>query len=99
LRPTITSIDCWSLVLASAETLKLDEIVYTMIVDGMPRILKPFDTIKTELYNLKEYPRQTKDVAKECSDVVYKLHQKFLKFLRDLGAKEEYIKPFEKLKY
>jgi len=99
LRPTITSADYWSLVLASAETPKLDEIVYTMIVDGVPRILKLFGTIKTELYNLKEDPHQTKDVAKEYPDIVYGLNQEFLKFLRNLGAKEEHIKLFEKLKY
>jgi arylsulfatase A-like enzyme len=98
LRPTVTSYDGWSLIIASAEAPSLEEAVYTMVVDGVQRVLKPFGAVKTELYNLKEDPGQARDLAKERGDVVSRLHGEFLKLLRELGAREELVKPFEKLK-
>jgi len=99
LRPTVTSFDDWGLIMASAESQRLDEVVYTMIVDGVQRVLRPYGTIKTELYNLRDDPGQLRNVANEHPEVVNRLHGEFLKLLRELGAREEYIKPFEKLKY
>jgi hypothetical protein len=98
LRPTVTSYDGWSLIVASAEAPSLEEVVYTMVVDGVQRVLRPFGVVKTELYNLREDPGQARDLAKERSDVVSRLHGEFLKLLKELGAKEELVKPFEKLK-
>jgi len=99
LRPTVTSFDDWSLIMASAESQRLDEVVYTMIVDGVQRVLRPYGTIRTELYNLRDDPGQLRNVANEHPEVVNRLHGEFLKLLRELGAREEYVKPFEKLKY
>ncbi|MCD6509846.1 MAG: sulfatase [Thermoprotei archaeon] len=98
LRITITTKE-WSLILASEEGPKeLEEKVYTMIVDGEPRLLRPFGRIDTELYNLKEDPHQEKNVIDEHLDVARDLHAKFISFLRELGAREEIIKPWLRCK-
>ena len=94
LRPTITSGE-WSLILASEAGPKgLEEAEYTMIVDGVPRKLRPFGKIKTELYNLASDPRQERDVLSERPDVAKELHEKFIDFLKRLGASEEVIRPW-----
>ncbi len=96
LRVTITTKD-WSLILAPSERQKeLEEATYTMIVDGVPRILKPFGKIETELYNLSSDPKQSKNVLKEYSDVAEELRRKFVERLKELGTKEEYIRPWLK---
>ena len=97
LRPTITSKE-WSLILASEAGPKgLEEAEYTMIVDGIPRKLKPFGRITTELYNLGKDPRQEKNVLKENLEVARELHEKFINSLKELGASEEIIKPWLKV--
>ena len=99
LRPTVTSLDDWSLIMAPfpPQDQALGEIAYTMIVDGKQRVLRPFGEVKTELYDLGEDPGQSIDLAKERPDLVERLHGEFLAFLRSLGTPEERVKPFEKL--
>ena len=93
LRPTITTKE-WALILASAETPALEKVEYTMMVDGVPRILRPFGKIDTELYNLINDPKEEHNVIDEHLDVARRLHKEFIAFLRKLGTNEQYIKPF-----
>jgi len=97
LRPTITT-KRWALILAPTETPPLEEVEYTMVVDGVPRILKPFGKVTTELYDLERDPRQEKDVLEENVEVARELRDKFVKFLRELGVSSEIIKPWLKCK-
>ena len=97
LRPTITT-ERWSLILASEETPPLEEVTYTMMVDGVPRVLKPFGRVETELYDLEKDPRQEENVLEENMDVAKELHQKFVEMLRRLNAPEEVVKPWLRCK-
>ena len=97
LRPTITT-DEWALILASQESPKMEEVEYTMIVDGEPRILKPFGKIETELYNLRKDPKQQYNVLEDNKDIAKELRDMFIDFLYEKGAKEEYIVPWKNCK-
>jgi len=98
LRVTITSKE-WSLILApKIESRGLEKATYTLIVDGVPRILKPFGKIDTELYNLKKDPQQKRNVLDENMNVALDLRSKFIKFLREIGAEKEIIKPWQACK-
>ena len=96
LRPTITTKD-WSLILASAET-TIPKEEYTMVVDGKPRLLRPFGNVDTELYDLRTDPHQQVNVIDREVEVAKQLRDKFILFLKTLGAKEEVIKPWLKCK-
>lgn len=96
LRPTITSED-WSLILSSAET-QVERNEYTMIVDGKPRVLRPFGKIDTELYDLKNDKKQEKNLIADYKEVAIALRNKFLDFLRKLNVREEFIRPWLKCK-
>ena len=52
---------------------KMEEVEYTMIVDGEPRILKPFGKIETELYNLRKDPKQQYNVLEDNKDIAKEL--------------------------
>ncbi len=93
LRPRITTME-WSLILASAETPALEKEEYTMMVDGVPRVLRPFGNIDTELYNIMNDPKEEHNLINEYPEIARNLARKFIEFLRQLGTKEEYIRPF-----
>ncbi|RLF22751.1 MAG: hypothetical protein DRN15_08265, partial [Thermoprotei archaeon] len=97
LRPTITT-RRWSLILASAETPALEREEYTLIVDGIPRVIRPFGVIDTELYDVLKDPKQEHNVIERYPEVAEELHKKFIDMLRRLGTKEEYLKPFLRCK-
>ncbi|RLI11427.1 hypothetical protein DRO35_05060 [Candidatus Bathyarchaeota archaeon] len=98
LRVTITSKE-WSLILApTSESRELEKATYTLIVDGVPRILKPFGKIDTELYNLKKDPQQKHNVLDENMNVALDLRSKFIKFLREIGTKKKIVKPWQACK-
>jgi len=63
----------------------------TFIVDGEPRILKPFGKIATELYDLKSDPKQKRNLLAEEKDVARNIRKKFVKFLSELNASKEII--------
>jgi len=93
LRPTITT-KRWSLILASEEAPPLESAAYTMVVDGVPRVLRPFGRIETELYDLEKDPEQRDNVLEENLDVARELHRNFIDLLRGLSASEEVIRPW-----
>jgi arylsulfatase A-like enzyme len=93
LRVTVTT-DRWSLILASEESRSAEEAEVTFIVDGKPRILKPFGRIDTELYDLKNDPRQDVNILSENLDVAMDIHRRFIGFLSELSAGNEVIKPW-----
>lgn len=95
LRVTITT-DRWSLILAPREGICVEEAEITFIVDGEPRVLKPFGRVDTELYDLRADPRQSVNVLSEEMDVAVDIHRKFIEFLSKLGASIEVIKPWLK---
>jgi len=95
LRVTITT-DRWSLILAPREGVCVEEAEITFIVDGEPRVLKPFGRVDTELYDLRADPRQSVNVLSEEMDVAVDIHRKFIEFLSKLGASIEVIKPWLK---
>ena len=98
LRVTITSRD-WSLILAPKEgPTGLEEAVYTMIVDGIPRVLRPFGKIDTELYNLSKDPRQERNLIDQYPEVATRLHRLFIDFLKELGASDDIIRPWLRCK-
>ncbi|WP_291999171.1 sulfatase [Caldivirga sp.] len=97
LRPTVTA-DEWSLIMAFEDSQGLEGVTYTMIVDGKPRVLKPFGRIETELYNLVKDPKQGVNIASGNWQIIEELHGKFIKLLRELGTREEHLKPLLKLK-
>ena len=49
------------------------------------------------LYDLKADPAQKRNLARQCPDVVRRLHAKYVRFLEDLGAAEEVIAPRREL--
>ncbi|MEM4461727.1 MAG: sulfatase [Candidatus Bathyarchaeia archaeon] len=95
LRVTITT-DRWSLILAPREGICVEEAEITFIVDGEPRVLKPFGRIDTELYDLRADPRQSVNVLSEEMDVAVDIHRRFIEFLSKLGSSIEVIKPWLK---
>ncbi len=98
LRATLVS-DRWSLILApEAPVQEVDREEYTMIVDGEPRVLHPFGRIQTELYDLSKDPRQKHNLAIERPEVVERLHGMFIGWLRKIGASEDIIRPWLKLR-
>ena len=97
LRPTITA-GRWCLILASQETPPLEDVTHTMVVDGVPRVLKPFGRVETELYDLECDARQERNVLEENIDVARELHRAFIEELKRLGAPEDVIKPWLRCK-
>ncbi len=94
LRVTVTSGE-WSLILASEDSAKGAEgVEETLIVDGVPRVLRPFGRVDTELYNLASDPRQERDLIEERADVAEELHRRFLSFLLELGAGRGVVEPW-----
>lgn len=99
LRATVTTGDYWSLILAPEESEKeAGKAEATFIVDGVPRVLKPFGEVNTELYNLKLDPKQEKDLLSAEPEAARRIYDAFLKFLSDLGAPKEVITPWLKCK-
>ncbi|MGC8673960.1 MAG: sulfatase [Thermoprotei archaeon] len=95
-RPTVTSKE-WSLILSSTEVyLKKEE--YTMMVDGNPRLLKPFGKVDTELYDLRSDPFQQINVIDKEQEVARRLKEEFISKLKSLGAKDEVVRPWLKCK-
>ncbi len=76
LRATITA-DEWTLILAPEASVREDveKAEVTFIVDGKARILKPFGSIASELYDLKRDPRQGGE--RDCRE--YRYSQKYAK--------------------
>lgn len=97
LRPTITT-EKWSLVLAPAETPRVEKETYTMVIDGIPRVLRPFGEIRTELYDLESDPGQERNVFEENVEVARGLHRKFLETLEKLGLSRELLRPWMRAK-
>lgn len=93
LRATITT-DRWSLILAPKESTHVEKAEITFIVDGEPRVLKPFGRIDTELYDLKTDPRQRVNVLSEEIDVAVDIYRRFIEFLSKLEASTEVVKPW-----
>ena len=56
-----------------------------------------FVDIINELYNISKDPQQRHDIYEEERDVARQLHAKLLRFLKEVGTKEEIIKYWEKL--
>ncbi|MBS7613548.1 sulfatase [Candidatus Bathyarchaeota archaeon] len=97
LRATITA-DEWALILAPEASVREDveKAEVTFIVDGEPRILKPFGSIASELYDLKHDLKQEENVIAENIDIARNMRKQFLKFLRSLNAGENLINPWLK---
>ena len=94
LRVTITS-DEWSLILASEKVPKeLEKVEYTMIVDGIPRKLKPFGRIESELYNLRKDPKQENNILEIRKDIAKELYKKYIEFIKELGVSQTYLEPW-----
>ena len=95
MKTTITTKE-WSLLIPGSQE-PIEPYEYEFSVDGMmKKIIKKID-IQPELYNLKEDPKQTRNVFEENIDVAKELHAKYIQFLREIGAREEVIKPWLKL--
>ncbi|MEM2739983.1 MAG: hypothetical protein QXQ29_04200, partial [Candidatus Bathyarchaeia archaeon] len=86
--------DRWALILASEGSRSIGEAEVTFIVDGEPRVLKPFGRIDTELYDIKADPRQTVNIVSEEVDVAMDIYRRFIGFLSELGAADEVVKPW-----
>jgi arylsulfatase A-like enzyme len=98
IRATITS-GKWSLVLApEVDSGALEERTYTAIVDGRPRILKPYGRIETELYDLDRDPGQSENILEGNADAAKCLHARFMEHLKALGAPSKIIEPWLKYK-
>jgi len=98
LRATIT-VGNWSLILApETEESRAEKMEVTFMVDGEPRILKPFGKIATELYDLKSDPKQKRNLLAEEKDVAQNIREKFIKFLSELNASKEIISQWLKCK-
>jgi len=69
-----------------------------MVVDGVPRVLKPFGRVETELYDLECDARQERNVLEENIDVARELHRAFIEELKRLGAPVDVIKPWLRCK-
>mgnify|MGYP005835466359 CR=1 FL=1 len=61
-----------------------DEWAYLCAVEGMP----------SELYNIKNDPRQKNNVIKDHPDVAKRMRNAWIEFLKEHGAPEARIKPF-----
>ncbi|MEM2178273.1 MAG: sulfatase [Candidatus Methanomethylicaceae archaeon] len=101
LRVTITNKE-YSLILASiksseeAKKKEDEQIVYW--VDGLPRKIKPFGKIDTELYNLFKDPKQQENIIENNKDVAISLRNKFIKFLEEMRVDKSIIEPWLKCK-
>ena len=95
-RPTVVY-ENWMAILASAET-PSESSEITLIVDGIPRILKPLSKIETELYDLNNDPKQENNLADKEREVIKIIHRKFIQKLREWRCKEDYLKPWYKIK-
>lgn len=97
LRATITA-DEWVLILAPENSVRgdVEKAEVTFIVDGEPRVLKPFGSITSELYCLKHDPRQEEDMFAENTDIARNMRKQFLEFLRSLNADENVVNPWLK---
>jgi arylsulfatase A-like enzyme len=97
LRATITT-DEWALILAPEASIggETEKAEVTLIVDGEPRVLKPFGRITTELYNIKSDPKQQENVIAENRDIAEYLRKRFLEFLTYLNASGNAVKPWLK---
>jgi arylsulfatase A-like enzyme len=95
LRATVTA-DEWALIIAPEASVgkETEKAEVTLIVDGEPRILKPFGRITSELYNIKSDPKQGENVIAENRDIAKYLRKRFLEFLTRLNASEIVIKPW-----
>lgn len=97
LRAAVTTGDYWSLILAPEESEKeAGKAEVTFIVDGVPRALKPFGGVDTELYNIKLDPKQERDLLSAEPEAAGNIYDAFLKLLSDLGAPREIIAPWLK---
>ena len=64
---------------------------------NLERLEKITGKIENELYNLREDPKEEKNVFEEEREVAKELHAKLISFLREVGTKEEYLKYWTKI--
>lgn len=70
----------------------------TRVVDGFERFQRILGgRPKNELYYIPEDPHQTKNIIDENMDIAKDIHAKLVKFLEDLGTREEILKYWRKL--
>ncbi|MDP7976873.1 MAG: hypothetical protein RAK25_07085, partial [TACK group archaeon] len=81
------------LILASTET-ALGKEEYTMMVDGKPRLLRPFGKVESELYDLTSDPKQQINVLNENKEVAKEIKQRFVSELTRLNARQAVIHPW-----
>jgi len=93
-RATITTRK-WSLILAPAgSSSDAEKVEFTMMVDGVRRVLRPFGRVNSELYDLGIDPMQGSDVLRENAETARGLHEKFIKLLKELGTAEDHVRPW-----
>lgn len=93
-RATITT-KKWSLILAPAgPSSDAEKAEFTMMVDGVRRVLRPYGKVDSELYDLSIDPMQGSDVLRENAEIARGLHDGFITLLRGLGTREDYVIPW-----
>jgi len=94
-RITVTT-DEWRLIYAgNPEAVK--EPSFTSIVDGIQREQHPLGEVKSELYHIKEDPRETVNLIDEHRDIAIEIHRRLIEFLKSIGTQEKYLKFWDKI--
>lgn len=94
-RITVTT-DEWRLIYAgNPEAVK--EPSFTSIVDGIQREQHPLGEVKSELYYIKEDPRESVNLIDERKDIAIEIHRKLFEFLKSIGTQEKYLRYWDKI--
>jgi len=93
-RVTITT-KKWSLILAPVgPSSDAEKAEFTMMIDGVRRVLRPYGKVYSELYDLSCDPMQQHDVLDDNVRLAMDLQGEFVELLRGLGAKEDFVAPW-----
>jgi len=93
-RATITTRK-WSLILAPAgPSSDAERMEFTMMVDGVRRVLRPYGKVKSELYDMSCDRLQQHDVLRGNVRLAMDLQREFIELLRGLGARDEFMAPW-----
>jgi arylsulfatase A-like enzyme len=94
-RITVTNGE-WSLIYAGNQE-EVKGSAFTSIVDGIRREQHPLGEVRSELYYIKEDPRETVNLIDERRDIAIEIHRRLLEFLKSIGTQEKYLKFWDKI--
>jgi len=90
-RATITT-DDWAYICAGKPP--VGEEYVTREVDGLAKRVRAEEAVPSELYHLLSDPHQKRDVIAEHPNVAVDLRARYVRFLQELGTKEEHVAPW-----